>query len=217
MKAFLLSSLLVAAILTGCDFPSDPPLKPDTPVVPPVSTIDTAKALLPLRPGAGWVYYAVPRFGPPVSYITTITPEDLNGGTWYRVVYTHTLMGPTRVVMGFPVLLRNLPQGLGFYSYFSPGDTTATSRPPRAQFVLPYPAKVDSVWNDTNFNNEYTVRVVAKDTTVADYSGLTHKVYRYEIVEKGKDRTTMYVIPGKAIMRIEQQDVTFQTVAWFGF
>lgn len=201
----------------GCDFPSDPPLKIDNPVVPPVNVIDTASVLLPLRQGAGWVYYAVPRFGPPVSYITYATPEELNGGTFYRVVYYHTLMGPTRVVQGFPVLLRNQSQGLAFYSYYSAGDTTASSRPPRPQFILPYPAKADTSWIDTGFNTEYLVRVAVKDTSVADYTGLLHRVYRYEVLEKGKETTTLYIIPGKAILKVEQKDMMFHTVAWFGF
>lgn len=211
------TSFFVLVLLAGgCDFPSDPPIKaPDVPDVV-VSTIDTSKVLLPLRKGVAWLYYGVSKNQFPQSYDASAYEIKSNKGTFYRVTYSHTPGGaPPRPVFAFPSMLRNIPEGLGFYSLNGVMDTSAT-RELYPAFVLPYPSQPGTVWRSSQPGSDISVRVAAKDTAIVDYIGETRRVYRYEVVDKGRDTTTFYVLPGKALLRVEHPEATFHTVAWIG-
>jgi hypothetical protein len=198
----------------GCDFPSDPPIK--TPVTPPThqSTIDTSKVLLPLSKGISWIYIAV-KNQQSQSYETNASEIRNSRGLFFRVSYIHNPQGsPPRPILAFPSMLRNLPEGLGFYNTTGVLDTNS-SLELKPSFVLPYPSTPGNTWSGAP-SSEYTVRVVSKDTIIVDFTGEKRAVYRYEVMESGRSTTNFYVLPGKAFIRIDHPEATFHTVAWIG-
>ena len=212
----IVSISTLVLLLGGCDFPSDPPVRTHVaPVVVP-SMIDTSKVLLPLAKGISWLYYGVSKNQQPQSYETTAFETKSNRGTFYRVTYSHNQPGaPPRPVFAFPSMLRNIPEGLAFYSLTGVMDTSQ-ERQVYPAFVLPYPAQTGTVWRSSSPASDYSVQVMAKDTAIVDYIGETRRVYRYSVFDGGRDTTTFYVLPGKALLRIEHPDATFYTVAWIG-
>lgn len=213
---FTLAGCIALICTSGCDFPADPPLKSSTPVSPPASYIDTAKYLLPLAKGVSWIYIGVGRNQQTQSYETNANEIVTHNGTYYRVNYLHNPQGsPPRPVQAFPPTMRNIQQGLAFYNIVGILDTSE-KRELKPAFVLPYPSKPGQVWTQEPPQQDFTVRVIAKDTTIVDYLGERRSVYRYEVTERGAGVTNFYVLPGKALLRIEHPDATFHTVAWMG-
>jgi hypothetical protein len=204
-----------AVLLCRCDFPEDPPLKPRVTTPP---TIDTAHTLLPLNENVGWVYHVVVRGQQTQSYITYAQQINMSSGSYYQVTYSYSHYAPPRTMLAFPQLLKNVDSGLGFYNMSAILDPL--TEVPKFRFMLPYPSEVGvkMEWTDTSKGTpvQVEVTVVSKDTTIADFTGAKRSVYRYDVVEDRKDRTTYYVLPGKALLRIEMKDATFHTIAWIG-
>jgi hypothetical protein len=201
-----------AVLLCRCDFPEDPPLKSRTTTPP---TIDTALTLLPLTENVGWVYHVIVRGQQTQSYITYAQQIIMPSGAYYQVSYSYSQYAPPRTWFAFPPLLKNIDGGLGFFDMNTILDTSQT-KAPKVRYMLPYPADVGMKWTDTTRGSEVEVRVVSKDTTITDFSGAKRSVYRYDVVEDRKDRTTYFVLPGKALLRVETKDATFHTIAWIG-
>jgi hypothetical protein len=208
-------SLVVLIVLGGCDFPSDPPLKTTVTPPPVISVIDTAKTLLPLAKGITWIYVGVANNQQSEPYQTS--PLEIKSmRTYFRLSYSVNVNqgGPPRIVTAFPNILRNLPEGLAFYETNGVADTSG-QHDPNPAFVLPYPSVPGAKWSSAA-TSDFTVRVVSKDTLITGYTEEKRAVYRYEVTEKGKSPMNFYVLPGKALLRIERADATFYTVAWLG-
>ena len=214
----LLTASLAGIALTGlhCDFPDDPPLKaPATPPVSEISRIDSAAALLELKHGISWVYMAVPKGGVGQTYIMNPV-EFMHGGTRYMRAPYGYMETHGRFTLSLPLLMRQVDKSISFYDF--PLDTLREpGRTPRFAFMLPYPAGVGRVTPDINGpTSGVTTKVVAKDTVITDQTGAPRRVYRYEVQGYHNGRTVIYVLPGKALLRIEQDDVDYHTFTWIG-
>ncbi|MBL0174085.1 MAG: hypothetical protein IPP94_02280 [Ignavibacteria bacterium] len=215
----LLVALVCALAAGGCDFPADPPLK--APVTPPAVEarphIDSAAALLPLRKGVGWVYMAQPKFMAPQSGIAWVTETVMGGTLYHRAPFTYDL-NPVKLVLVLPHCMRQVDRGIAFYD--APFDTLREApRSPRLMFVLPYPAARGAEWPSGNAPNGpfgMTVTVQAKDTVIADPAGATWHTYRYDVRDAKGERTSLFIVPGKAIVRMQRDDVTIHTMSWIG-
>ncbi|MBI5645910.1 MAG: hypothetical protein HY962_03185 [Ignavibacteriae bacterium] len=206
---------LALALISGCDFPDDPPLRRGEPKV--VVEIDSARSLLPLRTGNIWQYIAVPESGRPQSpSAVTALQQTFSGLVYWELPYLYFHPKGTHpgnpIVAAFPALIRPEGKGLTFYERNLILDSNGT-RYPKMMFTLPYPARVDSVC--TFPRSEYTVRVVSKSCVVQHYDSTSaYTCYQYEVEYEGKERTQIYVIPGTAIFKVSMRDLTFYTVEW---
>jgi hypothetical protein len=201
----------------GCDFPADPPVKAPvvTPPVDPKPNIDSATALLPLHKGILWVYTAQTSPASTQSGLAQVT-ETIYGGTkFFRVPYTYW-ESPRDFMIVLPVALRSIGKGVAFYD--AAYDSTGPQRPFRLAFQLPYPAKVGDEWPPSGQTAPFgmTVKVAAKDTAIADPSGKTWNVYRYDVRDSKNKLSILYIVPGKAILRVIAEGVVINTVSWSG-
>ncbi|MBI5645909.1 MAG: hypothetical protein HY962_03180 [Ignavibacteriae bacterium] len=201
----------------GCDFPDDPPLKP---IVPPVVTepsrIDSAQSLLELKRGISWVYMAVPRGEQPQTYVLNPSDVTIAGTRYFRAPFGYTPDAPSRFGVTMPLLLRQVDRSIAFYEF--PLDTLREpGRSPRYAFILPYPAQVGSRTAETNGpTGNVSVLVAAKDTVIEDHTGAMRRVYRYDVTGYRNGKLVIYALPGKALLRIDQDDVTYHTLTWIG-
>ena len=198
----------------SCDFPSDPPIKSQTPVIPPDSNPDSSKALLPLKGGNAWVYVVFPRLRPDqdprLASAAQIMDDTIK---YFEVPYTYHGNGPMPPTYAFPPILRNTRAGLAFYNKTHMEDTLTFTRPPSHAFTLPYPAKVGETWEDAS--GDVRAVLVSTDTLVYDWSNsFQWKVYRYDVFLRNQLNTTFYILPGSAIIRIEFKNYTFETISW---
>jgi hypothetical protein len=211
----LTSILLLSAVFTQCDFPPEPPLKVGQQIMKePVVIIDSARSLLPLKPGNKWSYIVVPKQGQVQLPLYISSTEIMFQGEVYyelRYIYFNT---PTPTY-AFPPLLQTTRRGIVFFERGMPQDTIILSRPPRQMFHLPYPEAVGTTVKDPK--SEWIVTVTAKDTLIAVYnSSTTYRCYRYDIQHGNntQSRGTLYVIPGSAILRVDFDGYTFHTISW---
>ncbi len=205
--------LTAVALLAGCDFPADPPLK-QTPTPPPTPvTIDSARCLLPISLGNRWNYVPVLKGGQVLPLNTAVLTEiSYQGKLYYEMKFAYRdNQPPYREEIPFPPLLQADSTNIRFYDRPSGLDSLGNLRAPELQFSLIYPAAVGMSWERGNT----TVLVVAKDTSIMDYAGTrSYNTYRYDIKEHGIKQATFYIIPGSAILRMETPKVTFHTTSW---
>lgn len=206
--------LLLALLVTRCDFPADPPLRQD-PVEPPaVEPNDSVGVLLPLHRRTEWIY-AVEVPPRPLSLPRIVSPRHLGyeGVTYFFVPYLASQGGPGGTDPAFPMLLRNDSVGLSFYQPVRIEDTAGISVRPKFMFTLPYPAHLGQLY--AGRNPEFTVRLTHRDTLV---TMINHPVslpcHRYEIWRGPRRQSVMYVVPGLCILRIEDEERTFHTLSW---
>jgi hypothetical protein len=209
----IVSISLLLAVLTSCDFPSDPPLitadNSDTPTIMP----NLIRDLLPLAEGVQWIYIVTPR-SRPAQLPVSVSPRELsfNGEKYYYLRYG-TVMGPSGPMNAFPSFLRNDSTGLEFYLPVDPRDTLSIGRTPKHVFTLPYPARPGG-WNIAP-KTEYAVRLTHVDTLINVYNtSIQLRCHRYEVGRNSLVLTTFYIVPGVCILRIEDDDMVFHTVAW---
>jgi hypothetical protein len=203
-------------VFARCDFPEDPPLlKPDE--VTYKSRIDSANALLPLNTLNAWRYVVESQSEGTQSVQLAMTIEaTYSGSQYYHVEYWYFPKGQWDPRLAFPSILQAKNRGLSFFERGSTTDSTGT-RLPKLDFTLPYPATVGTVWRD--MRSEYTVTVAAKDTAILSYDSLnTYRCYRYD-VEKPHGpgpgrRMSIFVLPGSALLKIVDGDLTYFTTEW---
>ncbi len=208
----VLSAFLLAF---GCAFPADPPQKVTQ--TPPPTVTDTT--LLPLRSDVGWLYYVHPQKSEPVDYFTQAVKVSIANSDYYRVLYNFIDYSiQFRANYAIPILMQNVANGLAMYTPTpTMEDTTRDSPPPKLQYILPFPATVGMKWNDPDpFGSGYRVQVIAKDTAVKDYNGKIRKVLRYDVFDKAQTPTSIYVLPHKAIIKIEKPNGFILSIAWVG-
>jgi hypothetical protein len=195
--------LLAGLLFAACNFPSDPPLKKAAPVNP-VNPIDSAECLLPLKMNNKWQYTVVPRVGQQQSYQTTAVEIMYYGKTYFDIRYVIDDKPPINYAM--PCYIQSDSAGLSFFDYDpGPPDTLVE------QYFLKYPSSVGTVWS----KGTVSVETVAKDTTIMDITNTTgYKTYRYDIRDKGNRTLSVFVIPGKAIFKIEGKNYTIYTIGW---
>jgi hypothetical protein len=216
MKSIVLYLILSLLIVGGCAFPSDPPQKVIK--TPPPTVVDST--LLPLHSGVGWVYWRFSRFDS--GWILAHSAwHAIDSIDYYGVFFDYLESASMyRSVLVVPYLMRNTEKGLGFFMPFLQDDTTSDSPPPKLQYVLPYPASVGTKWDDPSAgdpkSNGYHVIVVAKDTAIKDLNEKIRIVYRYDISDKKLNKTSIYVLPHKAIIKIENPYVSFVCAYWIG-
>ncbi|MBL0174086.1 MAG: hypothetical protein IPP94_02285 [Ignavibacteria bacterium] len=199
-----------------CDFPDDPPLlKPDELTFK--SRIDSARTLLPLSTGNIWKYEVLSRIDGRQSTQFAITIEaTYSGSPYYHVNYLYFPIGASAPMQAFPPILQASNRGLSFFEWGSTTDSTGT-RLPRLNFTLPYPAVVGSEWRDVR--SDFTVTVAAKDTAILSYDSLnTYRCYRYDVEKPHapgqRRRMSFYILPGSALLKIVDGDLTFFTTEW---
>ncbi len=211
---FVLVLPMLAMLMAGCDFPAEPPRKP-TPITPPdppvVMLIDSAKSLLPLTAGNRYTYLVVPKSGqPPQDYLCIVREITYKAGTFHLLDYT-TKDGPGPQESIFPPLLQTDSTGLSFYQIPSGVDTLGNLKPPPFKFKLPYPAPLNT---QKQFGN-IVITVIGKDSLAYMRESTNgFRTYIYEIQESLRDKYTMVVIPGKAILRIDLPRSTVYTTGW---
>jgi hypothetical protein len=201
-------------LLGGCDFPADPPLKPEA-TVQAESQIDSARCLLPLKAGNVWTYTVLPKGeAPRIGYAVT-GEQTYSGSIFYEVKYGYYPTSSWYAVLAFPSILQKTNHALSFYD--KGGVDSSGTRLPRLVYTLPYPAAVGTVWRDSH--SDYQVTVAAKDTLLQSYDSLnTYQCYRYDVQRihgSGSGRViSMYCIPGSAILKIVYDDLVFYTTEW---
>jgi hypothetical protein len=200
--------------LAGCDFPADPPLK--APVQPkPDFQIDSARCLLPLKPGNVWTYTVLPKGEAPRIGYAIAGEQTYSGNIYSEVKYSYYPASSWYAVLAFPSILQKTSHALSFYE--KGGVDSSGTRLPRLVYTLPYPAAVGTVWRDSH--SDYQVTVAAKDTVLRSYDSLnTYACYRYDVQRihgSGSGRIiSMYCIPGSAILKIVYDDLVFFTTEW---
>jgi hypothetical protein len=215
MKALfnIMALLVLAALLTSCDFPSDPPLRAsDVPDIPGETPADPGE-LLPLKSGNTWVYVARTRMRPDSNPIGTIARKLTFEDRDYYYLRYGPAMGPAGPMNAFPSLLANDSTGLHFYFPVNPNDTLRLTRTPTPVFYLPYPAR-PGPWQRMP-DSEHTVRLTATDTLVDVHDGsMQLPCHRYEVARSNRLLQVYYIVPGVCILRIETDDIEFHTIAW---
>ena len=202
-------------VLGQCDFPADPPLKQRASSTA-ESRIDSARALLPLKVGNVWTYIAVPKDEGSQSGYAIASQQTFSGSIYYDVKYVFFPAKTWMAVLAFPSIMQSSDRALSFFEKGNGADSNGT-RLPHLLFTLPYPAAAASVWS--NGVSDYSVTVAAKDTMLASYDGANHySCYRYDVQRMhgpGQGhRTSIYCIPGSAILKIESEDIIFYTTEW---
>ncbi len=215
MKAlFNIAALLVfAALLTSCDFPSDPPLRAtDTPDTPGDGPVDAGE-LLPLKTGNQWIYLIKPRSRPASSPIAVSARRLTFEGEEYYYLRYGPMLGPAGPKNAFPSLLANDSTGLHFYLPVNPNDTLRLTRTPTPVFHLPYPARPGQ-WQQMSYS-EYSVRLTNVDTLVTVYdASMQLPCHRYEVAHSNRLLQVYYIVPGVCILRVDTDDIEFHTIAW---
>jgi len=203
---------------TGCDFPSDPPLKTDNPVYDQtVFSIDSADGLLPLRTGNTWRYVvtsANPAAETKQNATDAMATEMMHKGRMYYLLrYVFVEKSTNTPLPAFPSLLRNTNFGLSFYRSNSRDTLSPLTHPPELLYTLPYPADAGTIWNEPR--SKYTVFVAAKDTLIYGYkSNIGHRCYRYDVRYMGFLVHRIMAIPGSALLKIDTGQNIFHSVAW---
>jgi hypothetical protein len=210
-RLLVLPVLLCAVLFAACDFPADPPLRS---APPPYQGPDTTKYLLPLKAGNWWSYRAHPRMRPQQpARMVPAAPIRWGDTTLYEIEYYYDDPGPAPTsYLAFPSLLLNTKRGLNFYLKQDFEDTLVLSHRPLFIFTFPYPAEQGAIWRGTN---EYAVQLVSRDSLVYDpVTDMNISVYRYDVFFQNQDFGTFLIVPGVAILRIEERNVEFQTLSW---
>jgi hypothetical protein len=219
MKRLCILLPLIALFLhaAGCDFPADPPVKRPvvTPPVDPKKHIDSAATLLPLHKGITWVYTAQTSPTSTQSGIAQVSETIYGGIKYFRVPYTYW-ESPRDFLLVLPVAMRTIGKGVAFYD--AAYDSTGPQRAFRLAFQLPYPAQIGDEWPPAGQTAPFgmTVKVAAKDTVITDLAGASWNVYRYDVRDSRNKLSSLFVLPGKAILRIATEDVVINTVSWGG-
>lgn len=205
--------LLTAAVLTSCDFPSDPPLRAtDVPDTPGDTPADPGE-LLPLKTGNQWIYQVKARMRPGSNPITTVARKLTFDNSDYYLLRYGPVMGPAGGMHAFPSLLANDSTGLQFFMPVRPEDTLRLTRTPVPLFRLPYPAR-PGPWQRT-ISSGYSVRLTHTDTLISLYDGnMQLPCHRYEVARNNRLAQVFYIVPGICILRVETDDFEFHTVGW---
>jgi len=203
-------------LLSGCDFPSDPPLRgADDDVNPPSDPVQHGD-LLPLKPRHRWIYVADPYFRPSLNPESAVARELVyEADTFYYLPYAFIPTGEDAPVAAFPPLLRNDSTGLQFYDPGVPGDTLRLRTKPVHRFTLPHPARLGT--NMVFADQTVRVQVTAVDTLVSmrSFSSILLPCTRYQVTGRGRSPTTFYVLPGICLLRIETEYGVYHTISWY--
>ena len=209
----ILPLCLLLMAMTSCDFPSDPPLITGDDSGTPIITPNAPRVLLPLAEGMQWIYIVTPR-NRPAQLPISVSPRALTfqGEKYYYLRYG-SMMGPTGPMNAFPSFLKNDTTGLAFYLPVDPRDTLSISRTPTHIFTLPYPARPGG-WIPAT-KTGYNVRLTHVDTLISVYNtNIQLPCHRYEVGRNARMTSVFYIVPGVCILRVEDDDIEFHTVAW---
>lgn len=208
--------ILFSLVLTQCDFPADPPLKPGggQPQKPPVKPQDPGQ-LIPLHEDNAWLIRIKPWTKPELNPVW-VRPRALpfERRMYYHLFYGLRKPGPSGNLQAFPSILRSDTSGLHFYIPRDPGDTLRLSREPVYMYSLPYPDAPTGFIS--NPYTSYDVRLTHLDTMMTiDGSSATFACRRYEIWRNARLRTVFYVVPGLCFLRVvDDDDGIYQTLGW---